>query len=78
MSTNKSETIRALKEIWEFYEGEKLTHIEFLRGQHGKEDYYQGDKSGQRQKEADEAEVDLDSKRAFMKQTKRFIRKYVP
>ncbi|HDY88819.1 MAG TPA: hypothetical protein ENH82_12000 [bacterium] len=77
MSTRKNETLRALKEIWDFYEGEKLAYIEFLRGEHGKEDYFTGDGSKQRQKEADEAEMYLDSKRAFMKQAKKYIRKCV-
>ena len=66
--------IRTLEKIWEFYEGEKLAHIEFLRGEHI-EDYYTGGGSKQRQKKADEAEIDLDSTRAFMKQIKRVIRR---
>ena len=72
----QNETIKALDEIWEFYEGDKLALIEFLRGQH-KEDHYHGDKSEQRKKEADGIETDLDSKRAFMKQSKKYIRKSV-
>jgi len=73
LSQMQKDTIKELDEIWEFYEGEKLTQIEFLH-----EDYYrfhEEKRKKERHEEADEAEMDLDSKRVFLKLAKKMIRK---
>ena len=77
MSTTKTEIIKALGEIWKFYEGDKLSLIAFLRTPQ-REDYYTSAELVRRRKrDADEIETDLDSKRAFIKQAKKYIRKSV-
>lgn len=72
LSQTQKDTINALEEIWGDYEGEKLAHIEFLRGDYT---YFDKNKKKERTKEADKTEMDLDSKRVFLKLAKRMIRK---
>lgn len=75
MST-REKIIKDLEEVWRFYEGDKLSIIEFLRSQH-KEDYYTGDRSVKRKEEADKIEAKLNSKKASIEKIKRNIKKRV-
>jgi len=67
----KNKLSRDLKEIWEFYEGDKLSIAEFLRGPH--KEGYDDEQLERMKKEADEIEEKLDSKRDSIKRIKAML-----